>query len=216
MKRTALLLVAVLGLAVASSVQAADVNFKFFSQIGNAPVDTADDVHFTLMSADGDAVAFDSANADSPSVPAGSYTLIAEQPSTHLFGSTEVAVSDDDQAPKLFLMNPEGVQELAGVHECTNGRNPCKCDSGCICKVFNHNCTDRVCQCTDKAPVYGDGSPATPSVPETPSTPSVPPTSPYGPNGGLFPGLRPGLLGTLGLLGLLGLIDDNPNPVSAM
>ena len=57
MKRTALLLVAVLGLAVASSVQAADVNFKFFSQIGNAPVDTADDVHFTLMSADGDAVA---------------------------------------------------------------------------------------------------------------------------------------------------------------
>jgi hypothetical protein len=215
MKRTALLLVAVLGLAVASSVQAADVNFKFFSQIGNAPVDTADDVHFTLMSADGDAVAFDSANADSPSVPAGSYTLIAEQPSTHLFGSTEVAVSDDDQAPRLFLMTPEGVQELVGVHECTNGRKPCKCDDSCICRVFNHNCTDRVCQCTDKE-AAGYAGPASPSVPQTPSTPSVPPTSPYGPYGGLYPGLRPGLLGTLGLLGLLGLIDNEPKPVSAM
>ncbi len=215
MKRTALLLVAVLGLAVASSVQAADVNFKFFSQIGNAPVDTADDVHFTLMSAEGDTVAFDSANADSPSVPAGSYTLIAEQPSTHLFGSTEVAVSDDDQAPRLFLMTPEGVQELEGVHECTNGRKPCKCDDSCICRVFNHNCTDRVCQCTDKE-AAGYAGPASPSVPQTPSTPSVPPTSPYGPYGGLYPGLRPGLLGTLGLLGLLGLIDNEPKPVSAM
>lgn len=214
MKRTALLLVAVLGLAVASSVQAADVNFKFFSQIGNAPVDTADDVHFTLMSADGDAVAFDSANADSPSVPTGSYTLIAEQPSTHLFGSTEVAVSDDDQAPRLFLMTPEGVQELEGVHECTNGRKPCKCDDSCICRVFNHNCTDRVCQCTDRE-VGGYAGPATPPAPQTPSTPSVPPTSPYGPYGWGYPGLRPGLLGTLGLLGLLGLIDNNPNPVSA-
>lgn len=213
MKRTALLLVAVLGLAVASSVQAADVNFKFFSQIGNAPVDTADDVHFTLMSADGDAVAFDSANADSSSVPAGSYTMIAEQPSTHLFGSTEVAVSDDDQAPRLFLMTPEGVQELEGVHECTNGRKPCKCDDSCICRVFNHNCTDRVCQCTDKE-AAGYAGPTSPSAPQTPSTPSVPPTSPYGPNGGLFPGLRPGLLGTLGLLGLLGLIDNEPKPVS--
>ncbi len=215
MKRTALLLVAVLGLAVASSVQAADVNFKFFSQIGNAPVDTADDVHFTLMSADGDAVAFDSANADSPSVPAGSYTLIAEQPSTHLFGSTEVAVSDDDQAPRLFLMTPEGVQELVGVHECTNGRKPCKCDDSCICRVFNHNCTDRVCQCTDKE-AAGYAGPTTPPAPQTPSTPSVPPTSPYGPNGGMFPGLRPGLLGTLGLLGLLGLLDDDSKPASRL
>ena len=214
MKRTALLLVAVLGLAVASSVQAADVNFKFFSQIGNAPVDTADDVHFTLMSADGDAVAFDSANADSPSVPAGSYTLVAEQPSTHLFGSTEVALSDDDQSKKLFLMNPEGVQELEGVHECTNGRRPCKCDDSCICRVFNHNCTDRVCQCTDRE-AAGYAGPTTPPAPQTPSMPSVPPTSPYGPYGWGYPGLRPGLLGTLGLLGLLGLIDNNPSPVSA-
>ena len=215
MKRTALLLVAVLGLAVASSVQAADVNFKFFSQIGNAPVDTADDVHFTLMSADGDAIAFDSANASSPSVPAGDYTLVAEQPSTHLFGSTEVAVSDDDQSPRLFLMTPEGVQELEGVHECSNGRRPCRCDESCICRVFNHNCTDRVCQCTDReaAPVFG--GPNAPSVPQTPATPSVPPTSPYGPYGG-YSALRPGLLGTLGLLGLLGLIDNDSKPVSAM
>jgi hypothetical protein len=148
MKRTALLLVAILGLVVASAVQAAEVNVKFYSQVGNAPVDVADDVRFTLMSAEDGTVVFDSATAESADIAEGSYTMVAEQPSTHLFGSVEVAFSDADEAKKLFLLSNEGLAELEGAHECDN-EGHCDCDENCICRLINHNCTERVSGCDD-------------------------------------------------------------------
>lgn len=222
MKRTALLLVAILGLVVASAVQAAEVNVKFYSQVGNAPVDVADDVRFTLMSAEDGTVVFDSATAESADIAEGVYTVVAEQPSTHLFGSVEVAFSDADEAKKLFLLSNEGLAEFEGAHECDN-EGHCDCDENCICRLVNHNCTERVSGCDDGATAYvgGQVAPTTPqTVPSTPTAPATPPAPqvPYPQYGApTFGGA-----GTLGILGAMGAIiavalaDSEPAPVSAM
>lgn len=229
MKRTALLLVAILGLVVASAVQAAEVNVKFYSQVGNAPVDVADDVRFTLMSAEDGTVVFDSATAESADIAEGVYTVVAEQPSTHLFGSVEVAFSDADEAKKLFLLSNEGLAELEGAHECDN-EGHCDCDENCICRLINHNCTERVSGCDDNiaianVPATLQTAPATqPVYPQSTYPQSTYPQN-YGmPGGGCCCPPQPtfGGAGTLGILGAMGAIiavalaDDDPAPVSAI
>ncbi|MBP5621791.1 MAG: hypothetical protein J6X44_07235, partial [Thermoguttaceae bacterium] len=104
-----------------------------------------------LIVADGDDVVFDNNTSETSSVPEGDYRLTAEQPSTRLFGSVKVSLADKDQDRKLFLLDEEGVIYLVGVHECENGKEPCDCDEHCICRIFNHHCTERVCQCDSAA-----------------------------------------------------------------
>ena len=203
MKRVALVLVAALVALVATSSQAVDLNYKFFSQKGNEPVDVAADVHFSLINADG-AKVFD--NGTAGPVDEGSYILVAEQASTGFAGSVSIDVVEDQDEATLFLLSEEGVQELEGVHEC-DGKGVCECDANCICRVFNHNCTKRVCKCEadNVAPAEVAGSvdpnancgvaPAT-CCAETSACCCTPPTAPYGCS----------MMGTLGTLGAIAAV----------
>ncbi len=192
MKRAALLLVAVLGLAVASSAWAADVNFKFFSQTGNSQPVSAGDVHFTLLSPEGD-VAYNNATAEGNSVPAGDYTLVAEDENAHLFGSTDVTLSDDDQDEQYFKLSNEGLEQLDAPP--TDGTG---------------------------APNYSPSnpSPANLSGNFPYSDPTLPPGSPYGAGAGAgaggagAAGAAGGLGGALGPLAALGAILGGVLPVA--
>ncbi len=221
MKRIALFIIAVWALCVASSVQAADVDFKFFSQIEGSPVDVADDVHFVLIVADGDEVVFDSSKAETSSVPEGDYILTAEQPSTRLFGSVKVTLADKDEGRRLFLLDEEGVIDLVGVHECKNGKKPCECDEHCICRVFNHHCTERVCRCQDEGGLTCDGVTVDPCTQCDPCAQCLKPTqpcvscksvtlcAPYGYSCPCTPCFHPGYL--LGLAALSAISYPEPN-----
>lgn len=156
MKRAVMLLVAVLCMLAASSVQATDTSLVFFYQIGNQPADVAEGVHFAIEK-NGEVVMDSTLPNDEYKVDVtldpGIYTLNVEQESTEFVGSCNFKVDDVqnadpdayDQAPMLFFLNKKGVVYVKDAYEC-KGED---CDEHCICKVLNENVTNRVCKCYD-------------------------------------------------------------------
>lgn len=222
MKKAVMLLVAVLGMVVATSVQAADATVMFFSQVDNKPVDVATDAHFKLTS--GDDVVAEGIGSENPiTVEPGAYTVVAEQPSTGFFGTAEVTVAENEftddgkeiEQQLLFVFNKGGLTYLPGIHACDcddeDGNGDYDCNEQCICVYYDHNVTKAVCHCPDDCEVCHDHAevvvPPLNNVP-TSNVPSA--TAPY-----MAGGTGWGILGLAGLLGLIGL-DDHPHGPSAM
>lgn len=238
MKRTAMLLVAVLFMVAASSVQAADTALKFFYQVGSEPVDVLTDAHVVLQS--GDTVVADS-TFDGESygievaVEPGKYTLSVEQEANSFAGTVEIEIVEDQPA-MLFFLNVNGLTYLDGYHECKCIDPENVCDKNCVCIFFAENVTEKVCHCAEpcgKSGVAGSSSNGSNVYGSSCATPNaVAPASPFnavapatgasglaGAAGSL--GAMGGSWASLGMLGALVAVvavtaadDDDPKPTS--
>lgn len=210
-----MLLVAVICMMVASSVQATDTTLYFFSQAGDNPVDVAFDAHFVLENADGVVAEGESDSVD-VSVDPGKYTLSVEQEDKSLAGSVEIEVPEKIEQ-MVFLLNDDGLTYLEGIHVCDGEKEKgaCTCDESCICKVYEGNCTRNVCRCNSAAKPIEEPT-ATPAA-QNFMPYDYSPYSPYS-GGSWYPGGRWSTLGMLGAIGAAIAIaladDDNPQPVS--
>lgn len=160
MKRTAMLLVAVLCMMVASSVRATDTSLVFLYQVDNQPADIAEGVHF-VVEKNGEVV-MDQTLADDQykldvTLDPGVYTLSVEQESTEFAGSCKFKVDDVDNAvpgaydqdPMLFFLTSQGLDYLEGAYECKCIVDGNDCEKNCVCKILKENCTYRICHCDD-------------------------------------------------------------------
>lgn len=232
MKRATMLLIALAGMLVAAATQAADVNVIFYSQQADGPVAVAEDVHYSLVSTDGqEAKVADETGAETVvSVEPGTYSVVAEQPSTHLFGSVQVEIPADQAEPMLFLLNTEGLTYLEGVHPCGCNHEGYECDGNCVCAIFNGNVTTGVCSCPDscgchKKPAYANGEVVQTSTPidQACDVCGLPPQSPCCNQCGNACCGNGCWWSTLGMLGAIGALiavaveddpGDTPPPVS--